>query len=65
MMLEIRSPRGDVAPSPAIVAAVTVALGILARDAESAAGTRANSRWRAAGRVYDAYDSHVSAERHP
>ena len=64
MKLAIRSPRGDVATSPAIVAAVTVALGILARDAESAAGTPANSRWRAAGRVYDAYDSHVSAERH-
>ena len=65
MRLALRSPRGDVAMSPAIVAAVTVALG--ARDAGADPGVAPPeiSRWRAAGRIYDADDSRISAERRP
>ncbi len=63
MSIEISSPRGDVATSPAIVAALTVALGALDDAAECDFVAPTDTRWRAAGRTYDAYDRHVSAER--
>jgi hypothetical protein len=65
MRLEMRSPRGDVATSPAIVAAVTVALGTLDPVIEPAVAPHPISSWRAAGRIYEAYDSRISAERRP
>lgn len=59
----MRSPRGDVTTSPAIVAAITVALCTPDTDAEPAIAPHIISSWRAAGRVYDAYDSRNSPER--
>lgn len=63
----MRSPRGDVTTSPAIVAAITVALCILDTDADAqpADAPQIISSWRAAGRIYDTYDSRNSPERRP
>ncbi len=65
MRLVLRSPRGDAATLPAIVAAVTVALGAREADADPGIAPPEISRWQAAGRIYDAYDSRISAERRP
>lgn len=61
----MRSPRGDVTTSPAIVAAITVALYTLDADAQPADTPQIISSWRAAGRIYDTYDSRNSPERRP
>ena len=61
----MRSQRGDVTTSPAIVAAITVALCTLDTDAEPADAPHILSSWRAAGRIYDTYDSRNSPERRP